>query len=133
MSTMKTHTPWTVEEYSSTTIEIVGPNEMHVAFIPKDRRENADFIVRCVNNHDALCAALEEGGMSADKEYLKQAAKAVEARLPDNHGFILLTMPFGPGGRLTYTANIDRADAISALKEFLFSIGENENWMKHIK
>jgi hypothetical protein len=72
--------------------------------------------------------------MSADnREYLRLAADAVKARLPDNHVFILLTMPVGDGGRLRYTSNVDRECAIKVLKEFLFHIGEAENWMLHIK
>lgn len=70
-----------------------------------------------------------------DKEYLKEAARAIEARLPDNHGFILLVTPFGdsPDNRLTYVASIQREDAINVLKEFLIKAGAAEDWMKHIK
>jgi len=70
---------------------------------------------------------------SDGKEYLRAAAKAVETHLPDNHGFILMTMPFGPGGKMTYLSSIDREDAIKVLKEFLFRCGEEETWMQHIK
>lgn len=51
-----------------------------------------------------------------DKEYLKEAARAVGAKLPDNHGFILLVAPFGEGAnnRLTYISSMNRADAIDA-------------------
>lgn len=70
-----------------------------------------------------------------DKEYLKEAARAVEAKLPDNHGFILLVAPFGdgPDNRLTYIASMRREDAINVLKEFLLKAGAAEEWMKHIK
>lgn len=60
-------------------------------------------------------------------------AKLVESKLPDNHGFILLAFNFGEGGRMTYTSNAERTDAIKALKEWFFQMGEEENWMKHIK
>ena len=70
-----------------------------------------------------------------DKEYLKLAAKAIEDRLPDNHGFILLISPFGDGEnqRVVYTSNVRREDAINLLKEFLIKAGGEEEWMKHIK
>jgi len=70
-----------------------------------------------------------------DKEYLREMAKLVEAKLPDQHGFILLAFPFdgGEGQRVIYTSNANRADAINVLKEWLFMIGEDENWLKHIK
>lgn len=70
-----------------------------------------------------------------DKEYLKEAARVLETKLPDNHGFILLIAPFGdsPNNRLTYVANMRREDAINALKEFLLKAGAAEDWMKHIK
>jgi hypothetical protein len=69
------------------------------------------------------------------KEYLNLAAKDIVNRLPDNHGFILLTFPFLSNGnnRLGYTSNCNREDAIKCIKEFLFQIGQSENWMKDIK
>lgn len=67
-----------------------------------------------------------------DKNYLQEAAKAVDQQLPDNHVFILLTAPVGAGGRLSYVSSMERADAIKTIKEFLFRIGEQEEWMKHI-
>jgi hypothetical protein len=70
----------------------------------------------------------------ADKQYLKEAAKAVNAKLPDNHGFILMAMPFNTKeARLAYISNMDRADAINVLKEWLMNCGHEEDWMKHIK
>jgi hypothetical protein len=70
-----------------------------------------------------------------DKEYLKEAAKAVEAKLPDNHGFILLVAPFGEGAnnRLGYISTMRREDAINVLKEWLIKASGPEEWMKHIK
>lgn len=68
-----------------------------------------------------------------DKNYLADMAKTLQDRLPDNHGFILLAFEFSPGGRLYYTANCDRVDAINCLKEFLIQAGAEEDWMKHIK
>ena len=70
-----------------------------------------------------------------DREYLKEAARAVEAKLPDNHGFLLLVAPFGEGtdNRLTYISSMRREDAINVLKEFLLKCGAAEDWMKHIK
>lgn len=67
-----------------------------------------------------------------DKEYLKITAKLVADRLPDQHGFILLTFPF-QGGRMSYTSNAKREDAIRALKEWLIQASGEEEWMKHIK
>lgn len=70
----------------------------------------------------------------SDKEYLKEAARAVESKLPDNHGFILLVTPFGEGdnNRLTYISSMKRADALNVLKEFLIRSGAHEDWMKHL-
>lgn len=70
-----------------------------------------------------------------DKEYLKEAAKAVNAKLPDNHGFILLVAPYGEGGnnRLTYISSMRREDAINVLKEWLIKASGKEEWMKHLK
>ena len=75
--------------------------------------------------------------MSLDKQYLRDCAKMVDDRLPDNHGFILLTFPFGehaPGSaRVTYTSNANRQDAIAAMKEFIIQAGGGEDWMRHIE
>lgn len=70
-----------------------------------------------------------------DKEYLKEAARAVESKLPDNHGFILLVAPFGEGvnNRLTYISTMQRESAINLLKEWLIKASGEEEWMKHLK
>lgn len=70
-----------------------------------------------------------------NKEYLKEMGKVLESKLPDNHGFILLTFPFGddPGSRINYMSNSQRADAINVLKEFLIKASGPEEWLKHIK
>lgn len=72
--------------------------------------------------------------MSLDKQYLREMADVLKAKLPDNHGFILLTFPYGddPGGRLTYTSTARREDALSAMKEFMLKAGAHEDWMKHL-
>lgn len=72
--------------------------------------------------------------MSMDKEYLQEAARVVEAKLPDNHGFILPAAPYGDGGgRLTYISTMQREGAINLLKEWLIKASGEEEWMKHIK
>lgn len=69
-----------------------------------------------------------------DKQYLVEMAKAVESKLPDNHGFIILAAPFVEGNnRLTYISSMNREDAVKLLCEFLFKCGAEEDWMKHIK
>lgn len=69
-----------------------------------------------------------------NKEYLNEAARAIDAKLPDHHGFILLAVPFeGGDGRLKYISSLKREDAIKVLKEWFFHIGQQENWMQHIK
>jgi hypothetical protein len=70
-----------------------------------------------------------------DKDYLNLMAKEVDKHLPDNHGFILLAVPFttNPEAPFYYTASVNREDAIRLLKSFLFKCGEAENWMNHIR
>ena len=75
--------------------------------------------------------------IAMDKEYLTLAAKEIEAKFPDNHGFVLLVMPFNeaansPANRLRYISNCERETAVKMLKEFLFRIGHAEDWMKHL-
>lgn len=67
------------------------------------------------------------------KDYLREMAKVVQAKLPDNFGFLLLAAPFGAGpGRLVYTSTMNREDAIRLLKEWLLKAGGAEEWMKHL-
>ena len=69
-----------------------------------------------------------------DREYLRDLARTIEARLPDGYGFILLAFPFGEEpGRLFYTSNAKREDAVASLKEWLIKASGEEEWMKHIK
>jgi hypothetical protein len=69
-----------------------------------------------------------------DKNYLNEAAKAIDAALPDHHGFILLAVPLeGGDGRLKYISSLKREDAINVLKEWLIKASGEEEWMKHIK
>lgn len=70
-----------------------------------------------------------------DRQFLRETAELVKARLPDNYGFIVLAAPFNGEGdnRLVYTSNIQRGDAIAMLKEWLLKCGAAEDWMKHIK
>ena len=69
-----------------------------------------------------------------DKEYLREIAKEIDKRLPDHHGFILLTFPFGddPTARCSYVAKADRQDAIRVMKEFIIKAGAGEDWMRHL-
>lgn len=73
--------------------------------------------------------------MSLNRQFIEDASRAIEAKLPDNYGFILLAFPFnGEGdGRLVYASNARREDAINMLKEWLLKCGAAEDWMKHIK
>lgn len=70
-----------------------------------------------------------------DREYLKDAARVVQSKLPDNTGFILLAFPFNGEGdnRLVYISNAQRTDALNAMKEWLLKCGAAEDWMRHIK
>jgi hypothetical protein len=70
-----------------------------------------------------------------DKEYLKNMGRELAKNLPDNHGFILLTFPFGDDAarRIAYMSNAQRPDAINCLKEFLIKASGPEEWLKHIK
>ena len=77
--------------------------------------------------------------MNLDRQFLYDTAELVKARLPDNYGFIILAAPFNADGkkqgdgRLVYTANIQRENAIALLKEWMLKCGAAEDWMQHIK
>jgi hypothetical protein len=67
-----------------------------------------------------------------DREYLNEMAKLLHAKLPDNHGFIMLAFPH-EGGRMFYVSNTQRNDAVNALKSWLIQASGEEEWMRHIK
>lgn len=69
-----------------------------------------------------------------EKEYLKEIAKIVDSKLPDNHKFILISAPIGddPGRVLSYISNMERESVLNVLKEWLIKCGAEEDWMKQI-
>lgn len=71
-------------------------------------------------------------------EVIQAAARAVNAHIPDTHGFILILAPYGDHTadnhvKADYVATCKRADAIAILKTVLFRWGINEEWMKELK
>jgi len=70
---------------------------------------------------------------SRDKQYLKDAAEAVHALLPDHHGLIILAVPYKGGERrIKYISNLKREDAVKVLKEFLLTACDEDTWLKHV-
>lgn len=72
--------------------------------------------------------------MARDRQWLREAAKAAEARMPDNTGFVLFgTQMEGPESqRLFYVSNLKREDALNALAEWLgHQLDDQGNWMAH--
>ena len=68
-----------------------------------------------------------------DKDYLREMAKVVQAKMPDGFGFIVFAFEFGEDKRMYYTSNAKREDAINALKEWLIKCSGEEEWLRHIK
>lgn len=73
-------------------------------------------------------------------ERMNQIGAAVHNLLPDTHGFIVITVPFGTGeydngedAEAQYVSNCNREDAIAGLKILLFRWGVNEEWMTKAK
>lgn len=98
---------------------LIEPNQQHPHAIAAALRE--------------LASMLEQRPQQPmDKNFLNQMAQDVSARLPDNYGFIVFAFPFQDGGRMLYTSNAQRADAVNALKEWLIQASGEEEWMKHI-
>ena len=72
--------------------------------------------------------------MAKDRQWLQEAAKAAEARMPDQTGFVLFgTQMEGPEKqRLFYVSNPGREDALNSLAEWLAHQMDDEgNWMAH--
>ncbi len=60
-----------------------------------------------------------EGGR--DQQWIQEMSELVKNKLPEGYGFIVFGFPFNLKGRLYYSSNGRREDAITALKE----------WIKH--
>lgn len=58
---MHTKTPWEVSRYGLTQLEIMNENGTQIAVLQNhtDGRNNAAFIVKAVNNHEALVELLK--------------------------------------------------------------------------
>jgi hypothetical protein len=70
-----------------------------------------------------------------ERGFVQAMAEAVEARIPDGYGFVVMAFPLeGQGdGRLVYASNGRREDVVAALKEFLLRCGAAEDWMRHLE
>lgn len=68
------------------------------------------------------------------EEDLNLLAMNIDRNIPEDMGFFLLMAPSGDGkGRRTqYVSNMDRADSIKVMKEWLIKGSHEEDWMKHI-
>jgi len=71
-----------------------------------------------------------------DSLLMQGVAEAVDEKIPDGYGFIVLVFPFtgtgGPeAGRAKYASNASRKKAVEALKEWLITNGAEDDWIKH--
>ena len=71
--------------------------------------------------------------MSDPRDRMQDIAHAVNERIPDGYGFMVLVFPFGgKDGRANYVSNGRREDVVNAMKEWLIKAGHAEDWMKHL-
>ena len=67
--------------------------------------------------------------------YLEKAIKSAQSECPDGSSLMLFVAQNveGGGSVMRYAgARIDRENAISMVKRWLYNQGEKENWMEHI-
>jgi len=52
--------------------------------------------------------------------------------LPTDYGFIFFAFPTGDGDdhRVLYASNVEREDAVNAIKEWMIKRGLDEDWMR---
>lgn len=71
--------------------------------------------------------------MNDPRGRMQDIAHAVNERLPDGYGFMVLVFPFNSSeGRANYVSNGKREDVVNAMKEWLIKAGHDEDWMKHL-
>jgi hypothetical protein len=73
-------------------------------------------------------------------DQMQDICRAIHNSLPDHLGFVVITIPFGAGkdgewkkNNADYAANINREDAVAALKALLFRWGVEEQWMEQVR
>ncbi len=108
-----------------------GKSETHEFYTTDPAASSAREKALAVLNHHRNKPKVEESAL--DKEYLKNIAKAVQERLPDGYGFILLAAGQGKGGRTNYISNLPRNNAIDLMAETTLKFIDNpENFGKHV-
>lgn len=63
---------------------------------------------------------------------LQDWGREIKSWLPDGFGFILLVAEHGEKGTMLYTASINRADALQAMREFIAVNMEERNWQREM-
>lgn len=63
---------------------------------------------------------------------LQDWGREIKSWLPDGFGFILLVPQHGEKGTMLYTASINRADALQAMREFIAVNMEERNWQREM-
>ena len=64
---------------------------------------------------------------------LRDICQAINERLPEKTGFLVMAFPIGREGRIRYASNGRREDVIAMMKEWLINASGPEEWLKHIK
>ena len=59
------------------------------------------------------------------KGKLQGIAKKVEANLPKDFGFVVLTFKFNENGQLMYVSNANRSDVVKAMEEWIINTKNN--------
>lgn len=59
------------------------------------------------------------------KGKMQTIAKKVNAEIPKDWGFIVLTFEFGNKGPILYDSNADRKDVVEVMKEFIEKTEQN--------
>lgn len=63
------------------------------------------------------------------RDKMQQIGRYVDDQVPEKWGWIVLTYPFGAGGRMNYISNSQRADVVRALYEFIEAT--KDSWAGH--
>lgn len=118
-------------------IELAGPEYVE-QYIEKPivigiKQEEAELIVL---GTVALRAETPDPDTTPEAETrarLKDIGQAINERLPEGWGFIVLAFPrAGADRRANYVSNCNREDAIAGLKEWLIRCGHKDDWMQDL-
>jgi hypothetical protein len=66
------------------------------------------------------------------RQNLQEIARSIKKQIPNGFSFVLLVAEHGEGGTTLYVADMQRADALQVMREFVAHNMEERNWRREM-